>query len=127
VPVLKDADQKSLLNIAKELPALADKARNKRIMPDDLEGACFSISNLGGFGVGHFTPLVSGPQVAILGVGGYSQEAVFRDGNWFPRLMLPLTLSYDHRLIDGADGARFIRWIVEALENPFALALEGGI
>ena len=126
VPVIRDVDRKSLLEIARELPELAEKARSKKIMPDMLEGACFSISNLGGFGVGHFTPLVSGPQVAILGVGASREEAVYRDGLWAPRLMLPLSLSYDHRLIDGADGARFIRWIVAALENPFALVLEGG-
>jgi pyruvate dehydrogenase E2 component (dihydrolipoamide acetyltransferase) len=126
VPVVQHADQKTLLEICQILPDLAEKARSKKLMPDALEGACMSLSNLGGFGVGHFTPLVSGPQVAILGVGGARQTPVYKEGQWVPRLLLPLTLSYDHRMIDGADGARFIRWIVEALENPFSMALEGG-
>jgi pyruvate dehydrogenase E2 component (dihydrolipoamide acetyltransferase) len=126
VPVIQHADQKTLMEICQILPDLAEKARSKKLMPDALEGACMSLSNLGGFGVGHFTPLVSGPQVAILGVGGAKQIPVYREGQWVPRLLLPLTLSYDHRMIDGADGARFIRWIVEALENPFSMALEGG-
>ncbi len=127
VPVIRDADQKSLLEISRILPELAEKARTKKLMPDALEGACMSISNLGGFGVGHFTPLVSGPQVAILGVGGARETPVWQEGRWIPRLQLPLTLSYDHRLIDGAEGARFIRWISGALGNPFVLALEGGL
>jgi pyruvate dehydrogenase E2 component (dihydrolipoamide acetyltransferase) len=90
-----------------------------------MQGGCFTISNLGGIGGTGFTPLVNGPEVAILGVSRGSTEPVWVDGQWQPRLMLPLSLTYDHRLIDGADGARFLRWVCEALEKPFLLMLEG--
>jgi pyruvate dehydrogenase E2 component (dihydrolipoamide acetyltransferase) len=90
-----------------------------------MQGGTFTITNLGGIGGTHFSPIVNAPEVAILGVSRASTEAVFIDGKFEPRLMLPLSLSYDHRLIDGADAVRFLRWIVEALEEPFLLALEG--
>ena len=90
-----------------------------------MHGGCFTISNLGGIGGIAFTPIVNSPEVAILGVSRGNYEPVYKDGTFTPRLMLPLSLSYDHRIIDGADGARFIRWIVNALEQPFILSLEG--
>ena len=90
-----------------------------------MQGASFTISNLGGIGGTAFTPIVNSPEVAILGVSRGSYEPIYKDGEFVPRLMLPLSLSYDHRIIDGADAARFIRWVVTALEQPFLLSLEG--
>ncbi|WP_372846550.1 2-oxo acid dehydrogenase subunit E2 [Pontiella sp.] len=117
VPVIRAADQKNMIALSKDLGEIAAKAREGKIGLDDLKGGTFTISNLGGIGGTFFTPIINSPEVAILGVG----RAVEQDG----KLMMPLSLSYDHRIIDGADGARFIRWIVEALEEPLLLALEG--
>ena len=125
VPVIRDVDQKNIIELAVELGQIAEKARNRKITPEDMQGGCFTISNLGGIGGTGFTPIVNPPEVAILGVARGSYEPVFADGKFAPRLLLPLSLSYDHRLIDGADGARFLRWMAEALENPFLLVLEG--
>ncbi|MGH9556751.1 MAG: 2-oxo acid dehydrogenase subunit E2, partial [Terriglobales bacterium] len=91
----------------------------------DMEGACFTITNLGGIGGTHFSPIVNWPEVAILGLSRAAYEPVYVDGKFEPRLRLPLSLSYDHRLIDGADAARFLRWVVGALEQPFQMLLEG--
>ncbi|MFN3555748.1 MAG: 2-oxo acid dehydrogenase subunit E2 [Bacteroidales bacterium] len=118
VPVIRDADKKSITELSLELNELAEKARTKKIRPDDLQGANFTISNLGGIGGTHFTPIVNRPTVAILGVSRSQMEPVWMDGEFKPRLMLPLSLSYDHRLIDGADGARFLRWLCDAMQNP---------
>ncbi len=118
VPVIRDADKKSILELSVELNELAEKARKKKIMPDDLQGGNFAISNLGGIGGTNFTPIVYRPNVAILGVSRSQIEPVYIDGEFRPRMMLPLSLSYDHRVIDGADGARFLRWLCEAMENP---------
>ena len=118
VPVIRDADKKSITELSIELNELAEKARTKKIKPDQLQGANFTISNLGGIGGTGFTPIVNRPAVAILGVSRSQIEPVFIDGEFKPRMMLPLSLSYDHRLIDGADGARFLRWLCEALQNP---------
>jgi pyruvate dehydrogenase E2 component (dihydrolipoamide acetyltransferase) len=90
-----------------------------------MQGGCFTISNLGGIGGTYFTPIINSPEVAILGVSRGSYEQVYINGNFQTRLMLPLSLSYDHRIIDGADAVRFIRWISDALENPFLLSLQG--
>jgi pyruvate dehydrogenase E2 component (dihydrolipoamide acetyltransferase) len=125
VPVLRDVDQKNVIQLAVELGQIAQKARDRKLGLEDMQGGCFTISNLGGIGGTGFTPLVNGPEVAILGVSRGSTEPVFVEGQWQPRLMLPLSLTYDHRLIDGADGARFLRWVCEALEKPFLLMLEG--
>lgn len=125
VPVLRDVDQKNVIQLAVELGQIAQKARDRKLGLEDMQGGCFTISNLGGIGGTGFTPLVNGPEVAILGVSRGSVEPVWVDGQWQPRLMLPLSLTYDHRLIDGADGARFLRWVCEALEKPFLLMLEG--
>lgn len=124
VPVLRDADRKGVATLAAELNATAAKTRERRISPADMEGGTFTISNLGGIGGTGFTPIVYAPQVAILGVSRAEVEPVW-DGEWFePRLRMPLSLSYDHRVVDGADGARFLRWICEALEQPLLLAME---
>ena len=124
VPVIKNADKKSLTEISAEMNALAEKARNKKISLDDLQGGCFSISNLGGIGGTYFTPIVNSPEVAILGVSRGAFEPLWNGyGVFEPRLMLPLSLSYDHRIIDGADAIRFLRFVVEILENPIKLLL----
>ena len=125
VPVVRNADRKGLAEIAIEIQGLAGKAREKKLTLDEMSGGGISISNLGGIGGTHFTPVVNWPEVAILGVSRGAMEPVYRNGAFEPRLMLPLSLSYDHRLIDGADGIRFLRWIVETLEQPFRLALVG--
>jgi pyruvate dehydrogenase E2 component (dihydrolipoamide acetyltransferase) len=122
VPVLKNVDKMSIEQIADELTAIAEKARNKKTTLDDMSGGGFTISNLGGIGGQFFTPIVNWPEVAILGVSRGVMEPVFVDGNFVPKLMLPVSLSYDHRLIDGADGARFIRFLVETIQQPDQLS-----
>ncbi|HXE71093.1 MAG TPA: 2-oxo acid dehydrogenase subunit E2, partial [Candidatus Nitrosotenuis sp.] len=123
VPVVRHADRKGLGQIAAELGQLADKARTRKIGPDEMTGGCFTITNLGGIGGTSFTPIVNWPEVAILGVSRGTTEPVWRQGGFVPRLMLPLSLSYDHRVIDGADAARFLRWVCQALENPWQMLL----
>lgn len=118
VPVIRDVDKKSITDLSLELNEIAEKARTKKIKPDELQGANFTISNLGGIGGTSFTPIVNRPAVAILGVSRSQMEPVWMDGEFQPRMMLPLSLSYDHRIIDGADGARFLRWLCEAMQNP---------
>lgn len=127
VPVIRNADQKNLMQIAIELTQLSEKARSRKISLDEMQGGCISVSNLGGIGGSFFTPLVNPPEVAILGISrGKIQPVWDKDSNSFvPRQLLPLSLSYDHRVIDGADGIRFLRWVVEAFEQPFVLALQG--
>jgi pyruvate dehydrogenase E2 component (dihydrolipoamide acetyltransferase) len=125
VPVIRDVDRKNIIELSVELTQIAEKARNRKVTLEDLEGGTFTITNLGGIGGTNFAPIINPPDVAILGIARASKEPVFNDGGFEPRLMLPLSLSYDHRLIDGADAARFLRWVVEALEQPFLLTLEG--
>jgi pyruvate dehydrogenase E2 component (dihydrolipoamide acetyltransferase) len=132
VPVIRHADSKNVLQLSVELTALAEKARTRKITLDEMQGGTFSISNLGGIGGTAFTPIVNSPEVAILGISRARIEPVYHAATpaddtppLVPRVMLPLSLSYDHRAIDGADGARFLRWIAEALEQPFLLALQG--
>jgi len=124
VPVIRNVECKGVAELAVELTQISEAARNKKISPDQLQGGNFTISNLGGIGGTYFTPIVYWPQVAILGVAKSTVEPVYIDGEFKPRLMMPLGLSYDHRAVDGADGIRFLRWICEALEDPFLLALE---
>ena len=122
VPVLKNVEKKSLTEISIDMNSLAEKARTKKIGLDDLQGGCFTISNLGGIGGTYFSPIVNAPEVAILGVSRGANEPVWNGyGVFEPRLMLPLSLSYDHRIIDGADAIRFLRFVVEALEQPLRL------
>ncbi|MGH9508879.1 MAG: 2-oxo acid dehydrogenase subunit E2 [Terriglobales bacterium] len=125
VPVIRDVDKKNLVQLSVELAQVAEKARNRKLAPADMEGACFTITNLGGIGGTHFSPIVNWPEVAILGLSRAAMEPVYVDGKFEPQLRLPLSLSYDHRLIDGADAARFLRWVVGALEQPFQMLLEG--
>ena len=123
VPVIKDADKKSIIEIATELTNIAEKARDGKLSKEDMEGANFSISNLGGIGGTNFTPIVPASQVAILGISRSAKKPVYVDDEFKPREILPLSLSYDHRLIDGADGAAFINWITQALEDPYKALL----
>jgi pyruvate dehydrogenase E2 component (dihydrolipoamide acetyltransferase) len=125
VPVIRDVDCKSIIDLSVELTQISEKARNKKIMPNEMEGGNFTISNLGGIGGTYFSPIVYAPEVAILGVSRAELRPKRMGGKFSPRLMLPLSLSYDHRVIDGALAARFTRWVAEALEDPVLLALEG--
>jgi len=125
VPVIRDVDKKNITDISVELNEISKKARDKKLTLEEMQGGCFTISNLGGIGGTYFTPIVNSPEVAILGVSKSAFEPVYSDGEFKPRMMMPLSLSYDHRIIDGADAIRFLRWVVNALENPFLLSLEG--
>jgi pyruvate dehydrogenase E2 component (dihydrolipoamide acetyltransferase) len=125
VPVVRNADQKNILEIAVEIQKLAEKAKARKLSLDEMSGGSMSITNLGGIGGTAFTPIVNWPEVAILGISRGAVEAVFKDGQIIPRQMLPLSLSYDHRAIDGADAIRFLRWVVEAIEQPFTVMLRG--
>ena len=127
VPVIRNADSKNIIQLSVELSQLSEKARSRKISLDEMQGGTFSISNLGGIGGSFFTPIVNIPEVAILGISRAKMEPVFNKetSQFSPRLMLPLSLSYDHRVIDGADGIRFLRWVVEAFEQPFLLSLQG--
>ncbi|MDB6057071.1 MAG: Dihydrolipoamide acetyltransferase component of pyruvate dehydrogenase complex [Verrucomicrobiales bacterium] len=117
VPVIRDADTKDMVRLSKELNDLATKTRERKIGIEELQGGSFTISNQGGIGGGHFTPIVNKPEVAILGIGRGSLKAVVREGKIEPRLMLPLTLAYDHRVIDGGTAVRFMLEIVQGFEK----------
>ena len=123
VPAVKNVEKKNLSELAAEINSLAEKARSKKIALEDLQGANFTITNLGGIGGTSFTPIINSPEVAILGVSKGSVEPVYKDGSFIPRLTLPLSLSYDHRIIDGADGIRFLRFVCEILEEPLRIIL----
>ena len=125
VPVIRDVEKKNIVELAVELSQLSKKARDKKLTPADMEGGTFTITNLGGIGGIGFTPIVNFPEVAILGLSRSRMEPEWMNGKFEPRLILPLSLSYDHRLIDGADAARFLRWISEAFEQPFLLSVQG--
>lgn len=124
VPVIKDAGKKNLTELSVELAGLSERARGKKITPDELKGGTFTISNLGGLGGTYFSPVLNAPQVGILGVSRASLEPVYVEGELVPRLMLPLSLSYDHRLVDGAVAVRFLRRIIEGLEEPLGWLLK---
>ena len=121
VPVVKDANRKDIYELARHLGALSEKARAGKLPPTDMQGGCFTISSLGGIGGTAFTPIINAPEVAILGVSRASMRGIFRDGGFVPRLMLPLSLSYDHRVIDGAMAARFTTYLAKTLAEPRAL------
>ncbi|MCP4572228.1 MAG: branched-chain alpha-keto acid dehydrogenase subunit E2 [bacterium] len=125
VPVVRDADTKGIEQLAVELNELAAKTRERRVSPADMEGGTFTISNLGGIGGTAFDPIVYAPQVAILGVSRSALQPVWGGTDFVPRNVMPLSLTYDHRVIDGAIGARFLRWICAALEEPINLAMKG--
>lgn len=124
VPVIRDADKKGIFDLAKELEAISAKARDGKLTMADMQGGCFSISSLGGIGGTAFTPIINAPEVSILGVSQSSMKPVYqKDGTFLPRLMLPLSLSYDHRVIDGADGARFSVYLSQCLSDIRTLLL----
>lgn len=124
VPNIKNVDQKGITAIAVEITQMSERARTRKIKLDELQGTCMTITNLGGIGGTSFTPIVNAPEVAILGVSRSRVESVYIDGEFVPRTMMPISLSYDHRVIDGADAARFTRWICETLEHPMVLMLD---
>jgi pyruvate dehydrogenase E2 component (dihydrolipoamide acetyltransferase) len=117
VPVLRDADKKGILQISQEMGDLAKKARDGKLSPADMTGGCFSISSLGGIGGTHFTPIINAPEVAILGLSRGAMKPVWDGSAFQPRLVLPLSLSYDHRVIDGASAARFNAYLGQLLAD----------
>ena len=123
VPVIRDADKKGAMQIARELGEVSARARDGKMSPTDMQGGTFSISSLGGIGGTHFTPIINAPEVAILGASRAMTKPVWKDGAFVPRLILPLSLSYDHRVIDGAEGARFITTLSSALSDIRRLIL----
>ena len=123
VPVVRDADKKTLIQISLEIAALAEKARSKAVTLEEMQGGTFTVTNLGGLGGTLFTPIINHPEVAILGLSRSTYAPVFVNQQFEPRLMMPLSLSYDHRLIDGADAVRFLRWVAERIEQPLLLSL----
>ncbi len=123
VPVIRDCDKKGVMQLAKELGEVSAKAREGKLSPADMQGGCFSISSLGGIGGLNFTPIINAPEVAILGVSRAVMKPVWKDGEFVPRLMLPLSLSYDHRVVDGAEGARFITYLNSVLNDIRRLVL----
>ncbi len=123
VPVLRDADKKGIVQLAKELGEVSARAREKKLAAADMQGGCFTISSLGGIGGTAFTPIINAPEVAILGVSRSSMKQMYQNGEFVPRLMLPLSLSYDHRVIDGASAARFIVYLAQTLADIRRLAL----
>jgi pyruvate dehydrogenase E2 component (dihydrolipoamide acetyltransferase) len=123
VPIVRDVDQKGIVQLAKELGEISARAREKKITAAEMQGGCFTISSLGGIGGTAFTPIINAPEVAILGVSRSSMKPLWKDGEFVPRLMLPLSLSYDHRVIDGAAGARFTTYLAHVLSDMRRLAL----
>ena len=123
VPVLRDVDKKGVVQLAKELSEISAKAREKKITAADMQGGCFTISSLGGIGGTAFTPIINAPEVAILGVSRSAMKPVYQNGQFVPRLMLPLSVSYDHRVIDGAEAARFSTYLAQVLTDIRRLAL----
>ena len=117
VPVLRDVDKKSVLDLAKELEQLAQKTRNRTVSGEEMKGGTFTISNQGAIGGAHFTPIVNKPEVAILGLGRGAMKAVVREEKIVARMMTPLALSYDHRVIDGANAARFMVDLLAAMQD----------
>ena len=125
VPVIRDVDRKGVLRLAEELQEISQRARERKLSPEEMQGATFSLSNLGGIGGTGFTPIVNWPEVAILGVSRSQMKPLWDPGKeaFVPRLVMPFSLTYDHRLIDGADAARFCRHLAGILEDPLGLAL----
>ncbi len=127
VPKIEDVDRKNIIELSIELNQIAERARNNELTLEEMRGSTFTVTNLGSFGIGHFDPIINWPEVAVMGLGRAEQTAVWDAATkaWTPRLLMPLSLGHDHRIIDGADGARFLTWIVEAIKNPLLMALEG--
>ena len=125
VPVMRNVDSLNVIKIAQEIGKIADRAKARKIGPEDMAGGSITITNIGAMAGQFFTPIVNFPEVAIVGVGRATMQPVLINGFFQPRLMLPLSLSFDHRVIDGADGARFLRWMSDAIQQPVLLSLEG--
>ena len=121
VPVIRDADHKDIYELAREIGELAERARDGKLTPAQMQGGCFTISSLGSIGGTAFTPIINAPEVAILGVSRSSYQPVYRDGAFVPRLILPLSLSYDHRVVDGALAVRFTTFLARVLAEPRGL------
>lgn len=127
VPKIEHVDQKNIIELSIELNEIAGRARDNKLTLEEMRGATFTVTNLGSLGTGHFAPIINWPEVAVLGLGRAEQTALWDEkaGAFAPRLIMPLSLGHDHRVLDGADGARFMSWIVEAIRNPLLMALEG--
>ncbi|TAJ20540.1 MAG: 2-oxo acid dehydrogenase subunit E2 [Dehalococcoidia bacterium] len=127
VPKIENVDRKNIIDLSVELNEIAERARKNELTLEEMRGSTFTVTNLGSFGIGHFDPIINWPEVAVMGLGRAEPTAVWDADtkSWVPRLMMPLSLGHDHRIIDGADGARFLTWIVEAIRNPLLMALEG--
>jgi pyruvate dehydrogenase E2 component (dihydrolipoamide acetyltransferase) len=123
VPVIRDVDRKTVSELSVELAQVAEKARDRKLSLEEMQGGTFTITNLGGVGGTSFTPIINSPEVAILGISRAKHQPVLLNGEFKPRLLLPLALSFDHRAVDGADAARFLRWVAEALEQPIKLVM----
>lgn len=127
VPKIENVDEKNIIELSIELNEIAERARTNSLTIDELSGSSFTVTNLGSLGTGYFAPIINWPEVAVLGLGRAQQQAVWNaDKKAFePRLIMPMSFGHDHRVLDGADGARFMTWIVEAIKNPMLMALEG--
>ncbi|MDO9445858.1 MAG: dihydrolipoamide acetyltransferase family protein, partial [Dehalococcoidia bacterium] len=127
VPKIENADEKNIIEISVELNEIAGRARENRLTLEEMTGSTFTVTNLGSLGTGYFDPIINWPEVAVLGLGRAERTAVWDADtkNFTPRLIMPMSLGFDHRVVDGADGARFMSWIVEAIRNPMLMALEG--
>ncbi len=125
VPVIRDVESKNLIQLSVELTEIAGRARDRKLTIEEMQGSVFTISNLGGIGGTNFSPIVNQPDAAILGVSRAQTKPVWNGKKFEPRRIMPMSLSYDHRLIDGADAARFLRWVCQAVEEPFVLSVEG--
>ena len=125
MPVIRDVDRKELFELAVELTKLGERTRNGKVDLEELQGGTFTITNLGSIGGADFTPILNFPEIGILGIGRIREEPAVHNGRIEPRLIMPVCLSYDHRVIDGADGARFTRKLVQSLEDPERMLLGG--
>ena len=127
VPVIRDVGDKNIIQLSVELNDISERARNGDLTLDDFRGSSFTVTNLGGLGTGHFTPIIHHPNTAILGIGRAQRRPEWSDTHetWIPRTIMPLSFTFDHRVIDGADGARFMTWMTDAIRQPLVLALEG--
>ena len=126
VPAIRNVDEKNIIDLSVELNEMAERARTNKLTLDDSRGGMFTLTNLGSLSTGYFSPIINPPEVGVLGVGRAQWTPVLDENKeWEPRLMMPMSLSHDHRVVDGADGARFMQWIVDAIDNPMLLALEG--
>jgi pyruvate dehydrogenase E2 component (dihydrolipoamide acetyltransferase) len=127
VPKIENADEKNIIELSVELNGIGERARTNSLGLEEMRGSTFTVTNLGSLGTGYFAPIINWPEVAVLGLGRAQQTAVWDEQRreFAPRLIMPLSLGHDHRVLDGADGARFLTWIVDAIRNPLLMALEG--